>query len=89
MTNPQNNAIIEIYKIRIDLIHKKLLVWIALGAGSGAYGIEFLKEDNLFFGFLFILFLIISVIAIAINYKKLNEMDYKLNSLEKENNESK
>lgn len=84
MTNPQNNDIIEIYKIRIDLIHKKLLVWLSLGAGSGAYGIKFIENTNFNWGLFFISIFSIASMGIAVNYYKLNKIDKKLKELERE-----
>lgn len=84
MTKTKNNDIIELYKVRIDLIHKKLLVWLALGAGSGAYGIKFIETGNFKWVLFFIFVFSISSIGVSVNYYKLSKIDKKLIELEKE-----
>jgi hypothetical protein len=48
---------VDITKAKIDAIHKKLLVFIGVGAGSWIYVLEFAKSEIFLMNILAILFL--------------------------------
>ena len=75
-----NNIELEKIKIRVDIIYKKLLLFIAMAGGSWVYGTKF--ADSLFSLLLFGFFIFISF-GIIINILKLNDIE---KQLRKENN---
>jgi len=78
---------IDIVKARIDGIHKKLLIFLGVGAGSWIYGLEFGDSENimsLMFAVLFFIVFAFAGLGSVISLFKLSQLDKKLIQLEKE-----
>jgi hypothetical protein len=78
---------IDIAKANIDVIHKRILVFLSIGAGSWIVGLEFAESENLLRNLfsipVFTLF-IHSGLGLLINMLKLSEKEKKLKILEKD-----
>jgi len=78
---------IDIIKGHIDLIHKKILVFLGIGAGSWIYGISFIESENELKVFLsipiFAIFLY-SGLGLLVNMIKLSKAEIEFNRLEKD-----
>lgn len=76
---------IEILSKQIEVIHKKLFILLPTGAGSWFYGINFLKQNNIFLNIIAImlfLFFIFIALGTFTNYIRLNKINKKLKGLE-------
>jgi len=75
---------IDLIKVLVDIIHKKILILLGAVTGSWFYGVEFGKSDNFILFILaitlFILFMFLSF-GIFANYSKLSKLEKELEEL--------
>jgi len=78
------NEKIDLNKVLVDIIHKKILILLGAITGTWFYGVEFGKSDNfiifIFAITLFILFMFLSF-GIFANYLKLSKLEKELEEL--------
>jgi hypothetical protein len=72
---------IDLLKLRIEVIHKKLLVFIGGVAGSWIYGLKFAENNNLIISILFFIFFGLFVIGTFISLTKLSKVEEEIKSL--------
>jgi uncharacterized membrane protein YciS (DUF1049 family) len=77
----------DILKSQIDLIHKKMILFLGLGAGSWIYAIDFYKSDNILSNIITVILsisFIFSGFGNLISMIKLSKLEKKLKKLEEE-----
>jgi hypothetical protein len=78
---------IDTIKARIDIIHKKLLLFLGVGAGSWFYVVKFGESESFLLNILALLFFIAFAIAGLGNFMsiiKLSKFEKELSDLQKE-----
>jgi hypothetical protein len=74
----------DILKAQIEIIHKKLLLFLGIGAGSWIYAIKFYEANEIFLTLVLSVSFIFAGLGNLISIVKLSKLETKLKKLEEE-----
>ncbi len=65
---------IEVLKLKSELIYKKLIVFLSVAGGSGAYAVRFYEHGAYAMEIFFIVTFLIAALGITINFQEINSI---------------
>lgn len=83
MEDMQNKKdIVDMLSKNADVVYKKLIVFLAVAGGSGAYAIKFLQDTHLvIFGYIFSMIFILSAIGVFENFLRIKNIEKRIKEL--------